>query len=190
MMRRTGYSVVVLIPLFACTTTPNPNVSSPSNPIAPSPTPPTLLPATHTDWPLQTSRAFKVSLRVPPDWSIRWNPIRDGTLGDILNVGSWHFSPSLPECRRIPSGQALIGLSEQSGGSEAGFPAIPRRFETKHLRRLEVRVGCSQKAQLFRFTAAGRQLYAWMMFGSDLPTGVRTKAEGVLSTLRVEPTSP
>lgn len=188
-MRRTA-AATFLILLFACTTSPNPTVSSPSSPTAALATPPTVLPTTHTDWPQQTSRVFKLALRVPPDWSTRWNPQRDGTLGDIVDVGSWHFSPHLPECSPIPPGQALIALSEQLGGSEAGFPPRPRRFETRHLRRLQVRVGCSQKAQLFRFTVAGRQLYAWMMFGPDLPTGVRTKAEAVLSTLRVEPTSP
>ena len=189
-MRRTAAAAILLILLFACTTSRNPAVSSPSSPTAALATPPTVLTTTHTDWPPETSRAFKLSLRVPPDWSTRWNPQRDGTLGDILDAGSWHFSRHLPECSPIPPGQALIALSEQTSGSEAGFPARPRRFETAHLRRLEVRVGCRQKAELFRFTVTGRQLYAWMMFGPDLPTGVRTKAEATLSTLRVEPTSP
>lgn len=187
-MQRTGYIAVVLVILCACTMSGTANVArTSSSAIASSTASPALLPATHSGWPLRTSRPFRVSLRVPPNWIIRWNPIRDGTLGDILNVGSWRFSPNLPECRHIPPGQALISLSAGIGGNEAGFGTRPRRFETTHLRRRQVREGCSQKAQLFRFTDAGRHLYAWMMFGSDLPTGVRTKAEAVLSTLRVEP---
>ena len=34
---------------------------------------------------------------------------------------------------------------------------------------------------------ANRFLYAWVMFGRDLSTGLRTKAEAVLSTLEVDP---
>jgi hypothetical protein len=40
--------------------------------------------------------------------------------------------------------------------------------------------------QLFRFREADRFLYAWVMFGRDPSTGVRTKAEAVLSTLEVD----
>jgi hypothetical protein len=56
------------------------------------------------------------------------------------------------------------------------------------LRSSQVRKGCIQpRAQLFRFREADRFLYAWVMFGQDLSTGVRTKAEAVLSTLEVGP---
>ena len=56
------------------------------------------------------------------------------------------------------------------------------------LRSSQVRKGCIQpRAQLFRFREADRFLYAWVMFGRDLSTGVRTKAEAVLSTLEVDP---
>jgi hypothetical protein len=70
---------------------------------------------------------------------------------------------------------------------ERDFPPRPRRFETTVLRSSQVRKGCIQpRAQLFRFREADRLLYAWMMFGRDLSTGVRTKAEAVLSTLEVD----
>lgn len=111
-------------------------------------------------------------------------------------AGSWRF-PALPECEPIPPGQALLALSEvvpinaaidyTPERLEREFPSRPRRFETTVLRSLGVRKGCDQpKAQLFRFGEAGRFLYAWVMFGRDLPTGVRTKAEAVLSTLEVD----
>jgi len=117
-----------------------------------------------------------------------WNPLRDGTLGDILVAGSMRF-PKLPECEPIPRGQALLALSEVRASDdyplerlERDFPPRPRRFETTVLRSSQVRKGCIQpRAQLFRFREADRFLYAWMMFGRDLSTGVRTRAEAVLS---------
>jgi hypothetical protein len=52
----------------------------------------------------------------------------------------------------------------------------------------QVREGCDQpRAQLFRFSEANRFLYAWVMFGPDLSTGLRTKTEALLSTLEVKP---
>jgi hypothetical protein len=70
---------------------------------------------------------------------------------------------------------------------ERSFSPKPHRFETTVLRSSGVRKGCDQpKAQLFSFREEGRFLYAWAMFGRDLSTGIRTKAEAVLSTIRVD----
>lgn len=108
----------------------------------------------------------------------RVDPLRDGTLGDILVAGSMRF-PKLPECEPIPRGQALLALSEVRASDdfplerlERDFPPRPRRFETTALRSSQVRKGCIQsRAQLFRFREADRFLYAWVMFGRDLSTG-------------------
>jgi hypothetical protein len=123
-----------------------------------------------------------------------WNPLRDGTLGDILVAGSVRF-PKLRECEPIPLGQALLVLSEFRPSDdepleelEPDFPPRPRRFETTVLRSSQVRKGCIQpRAQLFRFLEADRFLYAWVMFGRDLSSGLRTKTEAVLSTLEINP---
>jgi hypothetical protein len=77
---------------------------------------------------------------------------------------------------------------ESLDGIEREFPPRPRRFETTVLRSSQVWKGCDQpRAQLFRFREANRFLYAWVMFGRDLPPGLRTKAEAVLSSLEVNP---
>jgi hypothetical protein len=147
-------------------------------------------------WAVRGNERLGVAIQVPPRWSLVWNPLRQGTVGDILVSGSWRF-PKLPECEPIPPGEALLAVSEvgpviasvdyTEQRLEREFPPRPRRFETTVLRSLGVRKGCDQpKAQLFRFREAGRFLYAWVMFGRDLPTGVRTKAEAVLSTLDVD----
>jgi hypothetical protein len=144
----------------------------------------------HPSWPTQTDDRFDVSIRVAPAWTVSWNPQRDGTLGDIVLIGSWSFS-RLPECRPIPAGQALISLSEAlpvDSVTASQYGPRPGRFETTHLRSLQVQKGCVQpRAKLFRFAESGRMLYVWMMFGRDLSTGVRTKAEATISTLSVEP---
>lgn len=108
-------------------------------------------------------------------------------MGDIALIGSWSFG-RIPECDRIPPGQALISLNEATEGS--GYGPRPKRFETTHLQAAQVRKGCVQpKAQLFAFHDSGRLLYIWMMFGRDLPTAVRTKTEAIASTLTVRPRS-
>jgi hypothetical protein len=148
----------------------------------------------HPTWAVRTNQRTGITIRVPPSWSLTWNPLRDGSLGDILVAGSMRF-PKLPECEPIPRGQALLALSEvrTSDGYplerlDRDFPPKPRRFETTVLRSSQVGKGCIQpRAQLFRFREADRFLYAWVMFGRDLPTGVRTKAEALLSTLEVDP---
>jgi hypothetical protein len=143
---------------------------------------------------MRSRERFGVAIQIPRRWSLVWNPLRDGTGGDIMVAGSWRFR-ELPECEPIPPTQALVSLSEVVPADytrdqlDREFPPRPRRFETTALRSLGVRKGCDQpKAQLFRFRDAGRFLYAWAMFGRDLPTGVRTKAEAVLSSLRVNRT--
>jgi hypothetical protein len=148
----------------------------------------------HPTWPVRTNQRAGIAIQIPPSWSVVWNPLRDGTLGDILVAGSMRF-PKLPQCEPIPSGQALLALAEfrpsddePLDGLDRAFPPRPRRFETTVLRSSQVRKGCDlPRAQLFRFREANRFLYAWVMFGRDLSTGLRTKAEAVLSTLEVNP---
>ena len=144
--------------------------------------------------PSRTSQRAGISIRIPPSWAIVWNPLRDGTLGDILVVGSMRI-PQVPDCELVPRGQALLSLSEfvpygddLPEGLERKFPPRPRRFETTELRSSQVMKGCDQpRAELIRFRDADRFMYAWVMFGRDLSTRVRTKAEAVLSTLEVDP---
>jgi hypothetical protein len=45
------------------------------------------------------------------------------------------------------------------------------------------------EAQLFSFGESGQYLYAWAMFGRNHSTGVRKKAEAVLSTVGVQQAS-
>ena len=150
----------------------------------------------HRTWPVRTNQRAGITIQIPPSWSLVWNPLRDGTLGDLLVAGSMRF-PQLPQCEPIPQGQALLALSEFRPSDdeplerlERDYPPRPRRFETTVLRSSQVRKGCIQpRAQLFRFLEADRFLYAWVMFGRDLTTGVRTKTEAVLSTLEVNPGS-
>jgi hypothetical protein len=145
-------------------------------------------------WPVRTNPRTGIAIQIPPSWSLVWNPLRDGTLGDILVAGSMRFPP-LPECEPIPRGQALLALSELRPsddepleGLERDFPPRPHRFDTTVRRSSQVSKGCDQpRAQLFRFREADRFLYAWVMFGRDPSTGLRTKAEAVLSTLEVNP---
>jgi hypothetical protein len=148
----------------------------------------------HLTWPVRTNHRAGITIRVPPSWSLVWNPLRDGTLGDILLAGSMRF-PKLPQCELIPRGEALLAVSEFRPSDddpferlERDFPPRPRRFETTVLRSSQVRKGCDQpRAQLFRFREGDRFLYAWVMFGRDFSTGVGTKTEAVLSTLEVDP---
>ena len=104
-------------------------------------------------------------------------------------------SPKLPQCEPIPPGQALLALSEfrpfddeALEGLDWDFPPRPRRFETTVLRSSQARKGCDQpRAQLFRSREANRFFYAWVMFGREFSTGLRTKSEAVLSTQEVDP---
>jgi hypothetical protein len=139
----------------------------------------------------QCHEDFGVCISVPAAWTISWDPLRDGTIGDILLAGSWSFG-HLPECRPIPSGEVLISLSEVLPREQAGreYDLRPDRFEATHLRSAQVRKGCVQpRAELLRFLAADRALYAWIMAGPELRADVRTEAEAVLSSLIVEPPS-
>lgn len=148
----------------------------------------------HPTWPVRTNERTRITIRVPPSWSLVWNPLRDGTLGDILVAGSMRF-PKLSECEPIPRAQALLALTEfrpshdePLEGLERDFPPRPHRFETTVLRSSQVSKGCIQpRAQLFRFQEADRFLYAWVMFGRNPSTGLRTKTEAVLSGLEVNP---
>ena len=120
----------------------------------------------------------------PARWDARGHP-----------RGGLDAIPEAPSVRADLAGQALVSLSEfrpsddePLEGLDRDFPPRPRRFETTELRSSQVRKGCDQpRAQLFRFREANRFLYAWVMFGRDLSTGLRTKAEAVLSTLEVDP---
>ena len=95
--------------------------------------------------------------------------------------------PPIPEQDR-GSLRRQGGEDEPLEGLERDFPPRPYRLETTVLRSSQVRKGCIQpRAQLFRFLEADRFLYAWVMFGRDLSTGLRTKTEAVLSTLEVQP---
>ena len=139
----------------------------------------------------QCHEDFGICVSVPPAWTISWDPLRDGTIGDILLAGSWSFG-HLPECRPIPSGEALIALSEVLPRGQAGPEYAPRpdRFEATRLRPAQVHKGCDQpRAELFRFLAADRALYAWIMAGPEFRTDVRADADAVLSSLIVEPSS-
>jgi hypothetical protein len=196
-MRRTiGILICILIcisVLSPCISTEEPDkvVSAPAQ--APTSAPAPQGGELHPTRPVRTNQRTGITIRVPPSWSIVWNPLRDGTLGDILVAGSMRF-PKLLECEPIPRGHALLALSEIRTSDdyplerlERDFAPRPRSFETTALRSSQVRKGCIQpRAQLFRFREADRFLYAWMMFGRDLSTGVRTKAEAVLSTLEVD----
>jgi hypothetical protein len=196
-MRRTIGVFVWITILSSCVPTEEPTVVAPTPALGPTSSPAPQAPDQVRTWTVRTNRRFGVTIQVPPRWSLVWNPLRDGTIGDIFVAGSWRFA-RLPECEPIPPGQALLSLSEVAPviasfddtpeQLERDFPPRPRRFETTVLRSLGVRKGCDQpKAQLFRFRDADRFLYAWMMFGRNLPTGVRTKAEAFLSTLVVDP---
>jgi hypothetical protein len=184
---RSLWAVVLAIAMTACVSAPAPNRKPPSPSQMGTPSPPG---TQHPSWLPRSHEGFGVRVQLPSTWVMTWNPLRDGTLGDIFLMGSWSFMGSLPECRQIPPGQALIALSESlATGATAdpkGYGPRPSRFETAHLRSSQVRKGCDQpKAQLFRFEDSGRLLYAWMMFGRKPPRGIRTKAEAVLSTLMV-----
>jgi hypothetical protein len=191
-MRRTFGALVWISILVSCISAEEPDegVSAPTQ--RPTGAPTEQERDRHPTWAVRSNERLGVAIQVPPCWSLVWNPLRDGTVGDILVAGSWRF-PKLPECGTIPPGQALLSVSEvvplidyTQEQFERGYPPRPRRFETTVLRSLGVRKGCDQpKAQLFHFGEADRFLYAWAMFGRDLPTGVRTKAEAVLSTVRV-----
>jgi hypothetical protein len=184
--------------LLSCTTVEAPE-RTPDRKQVPQPTQGAVQHDRHPNWPSRSNERVGITIQVPPSWSLVWNPVRDGTIGDVLMIGSWRFSgPSA--CVPIPSGDALIELSEVSSviassdyterELERSFPPRPRRFEITDLRPLGVRKGCDQpKAQLFSFGEDGRYLYVWGMFGRNLSTGVKTKAEAVLSTLRVQQAS-
>jgi hypothetical protein len=188
MMRRTIGILVCTAVLLSCTSRQESNGGFSMPPQGPTSSPPAQEP--HSGWPVHTDRRGGITIQIPPRWSFVWNPLRDGTLGDILMAGSMRF-PS--RCEPIPRGQVLISLSEHRPfddesveGLERDFPPRPRRFETTVLRPSQVGKGCDQlRAQLFRFRDADRFLYAWVMFGRDLPPGLRTKAEAVLSSLEV-----
>lgn len=180
--------------LSSCISREEPNKVVSVPPQAPTSAPAPQREEHHPTWPVRTNQRAGIAIQIPPSWSVVWNPLRDGTLGDILVAGSMRL-PKLPECEPIPPGQALLALSEfrpsddePLEGLDRDFPPRPRRFETTVLRSSQVRKGCDQpRAQLFRFREANRFLYAWVMFGRDLSTGLRTKAEAVLSTLEVNP---
>lgn len=150
----------------------------------------------HPDWPARSNGRFRIAIRVPPAWSLVWNPLRDGTVGDVMLVGSWRFS-DLPACVQIPRGEALLSLSEvvpliassdyTENQLDRSFPPKSHRFRITDLRSGGVAKGCEQqRAQLFSFREDGRFLYAWAMFGRDLSTGIRTKAEAILSTVHAD----
>lgn len=196
-MRRTIGVLIWITVLSSCVPTEPTGVPS-ASPRGPTSSPAPRVPDQHPTWSVRTNQRLGIALQVPPRWSLVWNPLRDGTIGDIFVAGSWRF-PKLPECGPVPPGQALLSLSEVAPviastdyspeQLERDLPPRPRRFETGVLRSLGVRNDCDQpKAQLFRFRDADEFLYAWVMFGRDLPTGVRTKAEVVLSILVVDPT--
>ena len=191
----------VTIGIFICVSVLTSCISTeePNKVVSVPPQPPTSAPAPqwgehHPTWPVRTNQRAGITIQIPPGWSLAWNPLRDGTLGDILVAGSMRF-PTLPECEPISRGQALLALSEfrpsddeSLEGLERDFPPRPHRFETTELRSSQVRKGCIQpRAQLFRFLEADRFLYAWVMFGRDPSTKLRTKTEAVLSTLEVQP---
>ena len=193
-MRPTIGILICVFVLTSCISTEEPNKVVSVPPGAPTSAPAPQGGKHHPTWPARTNHRTGITVRVPPSWSLVWNPLRDGTLGDILVAGSMRF-PTLPECEPIPRGQALLALSEfrpsedePLEGLERDFPPRPYRFETTVLRPSQIKKGCVQpRAQLFRFLEADRFLYAWVMFGRDLSTGLRTKTEAVLSTLEVQP---
>jgi hypothetical protein len=193
-MRRTIGMLICVSVLTSCISTEEPNKVVSVPPQAPTSAPGLQGGEHHPTWLVRTNQRAGIAIQIPPRWSVVWNPLRDGTLGDILVAGSMRF-PKLPRCKPIPPGQALLALSEfrpSDGepleGLDRDFPPRPRRFETTVLRSSQVRKGCDQpRAQVFRFREANRFLYAWVMFGPDLSTGLRTKAEAVLSTLEVSP---
>jgi hypothetical protein len=193
-MRRTIGILICVSVLSSCISTEKPNKVVSVPPQAPTSAPAPQRGKRHPTWPVRTNQRARIAIQIPPKWSVVWNPLGDGTLGDILVAGSMRF-PKLPRCEPIPPGQALIALSEfhpsddkPLEGLDRDFPPRPRRFETTVLRSSQVRKGCDQpRAQLFRFREANRFLYAWVMFGRDLSTGLRTKAEAALSTLEVDP---
>jgi hypothetical protein len=196
-MRRTIGILIRLIcvaVLSSCISTEAPIKAASMPPQTPTSAPPLRDGEQHPTWPLRTNQRAGITIQIPPSWSFMWNPLRDGTLGDILVAGSMQF-PELSECEPIPRGQALLALCEFRPSAdeplerlERDFPPRPRRFETSVLRSSQVRKGCDQpRAQLFRFREADRYLYVWVMFGRDLSTGLRAKTEAALSTLEVNP---
>jgi hypothetical protein len=193
-MRGTIDILICVSVLTSCISTEEPNKVVSEPPRAPTSAPTPQGGEHHPTWPVRTNQRTGITIKVPPSWSLVWNPLRDGTLGDILVAGSMRFPP-LPECEPIPRGQALLALSEfrpsddePLEGLERDFPPRAHRFETTVLHSSLVRKGCVQpRAQLFRFLEADRFLYAWVMFGRDPSTGLRTKTEAVLSTLEVNP---
>ena len=190
-MKRTLALFAIALALQACVTS-FPGRETRSVGPAETTTPPlaTAVPASPS-WAEQCHEDFGICVSVPAAWTISWDPLRDGTIGDILLAGSWSFG-HLPECRPIPSGEALIALSELLPRGQAGPEYAPRpdRFEVTRLRPAQVHKGCDQpRAELFRFLAADRALYAWIMAGPEFRTDVRADAEAVLSSLIVEPSS-
>ena len=190
-MKRPLALFAIALALQACvTSSPGQETTSVGPPGTTTPPPATPVPASPSPAE-QCNKDFGICVSVPPAWTISWNPLRDGTIGDILLAGSWSFG-HLPECRPIPSGDALIALSEVLPSGQAGpeYAPMPDRFEATRLRSAQVHKGCDQpRAKLFRFLAADRTLYAWIMAGPELRTEVRADAETVLSSLIVEPPS-
>ncbi len=144
---------------------------------------------------MRTKERYRVSIATPPSWSFIWNPLRDGTIGDILVAGSWPL-PKEPECVRIPKGGAWVSLSEvlppffdyPLARRRQDYPPRPASFEVRRLGPHQVRDGCDQRrTELFRFRDAGRYLYTWVGFGPHWSPSLRRTVQDLLNSLRVQP---
>lgn len=190
-MKRTLVLLGIALALHACVTSSPGQEASSVGPTETTTQPPATPPRASPSRMEQCHEDFGICVSVPPAWTISWDPLRDGTIGDILLAGSFSFG-HLPECRPIPSGEVLIALSEVLPREQAGREYGPRpdRFEATRLHSAQVHKGCDQpRAELFRFLAADRALYAWIMAGPEFGTDVRADADAVLSSLIVETVS-
>ena len=180
-MKRTLVLLGIALALHACvTSSPGQEVSSVGPTETTTPPPATPVPAS----PSRTEHChedFGICVSVPPAWTISWDPLRDGTIGDILLAGSFSFG-HLPECRPIPSGEVLTALSEVLPREQAGREYGPGRIGSRPLtstRPRFARAVTNPWPKPFRFLSADRALYARIMAGPEFRTDVRTDADAV-----------
>ena len=139
-----------------------------------------------------------IEVEVPSGWSMRLGPCRDCVSPrGLVDAASYPIPDAgIDFCDVVPPGGVAVAVSEvlaELPGDDplTNYPPRPAHFDASSLWSYQVSEGCDQpRAQLFRFSDAGRYLYAWVVAGARADEADVRRAEDVLDGMRFSRLTP
>lgn len=147
-------------------------------------------------WRIRVDNSDLVSIAAPKEWFFSDQPAGDGyTPRPVLAVGTWGFPTPWPHERcgvdsallAIPPDGVLVWFDEVNSASlSKDFGPTPERFRLEEMWLSNNCGRTAHEAYSLEFIQAGRPFVAYVAIGDSVPDALRSDAENVLGSFRVD----